>query len=431
MAKSARDAALLALSACRKEGAWSDGALKQALFGMERREAALASRLCYGVLQNRLLLDWWIDGFTNGRLHPAVRDVLRLGVYQLCFMDRIPASAAICEAVEQTKRVANPQAARLVNGVLRSVQRALPLKPPDDPAVRYSHPQELVELLTAQYGTEKTARLLLSHNEAPETVIQCNTLKTDTPTLCAALDAAGVRYTLHPWLPDCLTISASGSLEQLTAFREGLFYVQDTAARLAALSAGLVPGLRVLDCCAAPGGKSFAAAVAMKNRGELVSCDIHPHKLSLIEAGAQRLGVRILRTQLQDASRPVGQWRERMDVVLADVPCSGLGVIRKKPDIRYKDLTQTAALPELQLAILECQSAYVKRGGVLLYSTCTILRRENEEVAQEFLRRHPEFRPETVDFPPGSGIPNGAMTTLLPCDHGTDGFFICKFRRDA
>lgn len=431
MAKSARDAALLALSACRKEGAWSDGALKQALFGMERREAALASRLCYGVLQNRLLLDWWIDGFTNGRLHPAVRDVLRLGVYQLCFMDRIPASAAICEAVEQTKRVANPQAARLVNGVLRSVQRALPLKLPNDPAIRYSHPQELVELLTAQYGAEKTARLLLSHNEAPETVIQCNTLKTDTPTLCAALDAAGVRYTLHPWLPDCLTISASGSLEQLTAFREGLFYVQDTAARLAALSAGLVPGLCVLDCCAAPGGKSFAAAVAMKNRGELISCDIHPHKLSLIEAGAQRLGVRIIRTQLQDASRSVDQWRGRMDVVLADVPCSGLGVIRKKPDIRYKELRQTVALPELQLAILECQSAYVKRGGVLLYSTCTILRRENEEVAQEFLRRHPEFRPETVDFPPGSGIPNGAMTTLLPCDHGTDGFFICKFRRDA
>lgn len=431
MAKSARDAALLALSACRKEGAWSDGALKQALFGMERREAALASRLCYGVLQNRLLLDWWIDGFTNGRLHPAVRDVLRLGVYQLCFMDRIPASAAICEAVEQTKRVANPQAARLVNGVLRSVQRALPLKLPNDPAIRYSHPQELVELLTAQYGAEKTARLLLSHNEAPETVIQCNTLKTDTPTLCAALDAAGVRYTLHPWLPDCLTISASGSLEQLTAFREGLFYVQDTAARLAALSAGLVPGQCVLDCCAAPGGKSFAAAVAMKNRGELISCDIHPHKLSLIEAGAQRLGVRIIRTQLQDASRSVDQWRGRMDVVMADVPCSGLGVIRKKPDIRYKELRQTAALPELQLAILECQSAYVKRGGVLLYSTCTILRRENEEVAQEFLRRHPEFRPETVDFPPGSGIPNGAMTTLLPCDHGTDGFFICKFRRDA
>lgn len=431
MKKTARDAALLALSACRKDGAWSDGALKQALFGMERRDAALASRLCYGVLQNRLLLDYWIDGFANGRLHPAVRDVLRLGVYQLCFLDRVPASAAICEAVEQTKHVANPQAARLVNGVLRSVQRALPLPLPEELSLRYSHPKELTQLLIAQYGEEKTARLLLSHNEAPQTVIQCNMLKTDLPTLCARLDEAGVHYEKHPWLSDCLSISASGSLDLLDAFREGLFYVQDAAARLAALSAGLLPGMRVLDCCAAPGGKSFAAAVAMKNHGEIVSCDIHPHKLSLIEAGAQRLGICIVQSRLQDASKSVPQWKGKMDVVLADVPCSGLGVIRKKPDIRYKDLAQTSALPQLQLQILETQSEYVAPGGVLLYSTCTILRRENEEVAGRFLQEHPDFRLETVDFPQGSGIASGAMTTLLPCDYGTDGFFICKFRRNA
>ena len=425
-----RDAALRALLACRKSGAWSDGALKELLRGMERREAALASRLCYGVLQNRMLLDWQLARFTRlEKLQPAVHEILRLALYQLTLTDKIPASAAVNEAVEQAKRFANPQAARLVNAVLRNALRAQPLPQPESLSVKYSHPQELTELFLEQFGPETTETLLKSHNEAPQTVLQINLLRTTTQEVMKALLGANVECSVHPWLPDCLTVRGTGSLEQLVAFEQGLLYVQDAAARLAVEAAGLEPDMRVLDCCAAPGGKSFAAAIAMQNRGSITSCDIHPHKLQLIERGAARLGISILQTRLQDASKPVPEWENVMDAVLADVPCSGLGVIRKKPDIRYKNLAQTERLPEIQLAILRQQAHYVKPGGVLLYSTCTILKRENEEVVQAFLRDDPQFSAETVHFPQNSGIPDGAMTTLLPCTHGTDGFFICKLRR--
>ncbi|MBO2527504.1 MAG: 16S rRNA (cytosine(967)-C(5))-methyltransferase RsmB [Clostridiales bacterium] len=426
----ARDAAVCALIACRKGGAWSDGALKELLTGMERRDAALASRLCYGVLQNRMLLDYWITAFTKGKLQPAVLDILRLALYQLRFMDKIPASAAVNEAVEQAKRLANPAAARLVNGVLRSMLRAtLPM--PEDMATKYSHPQALVDLLTEQYGAETTERLLQSHNEAPQTVLQVNTLVSDTQQVLNALEQQGAQAQRHPWLGDCITVSGTGNLEQLDAYKNGWFYAQDAAAKLAVSAAQLQSGMNVLDCCAAPGGKSFAAAIAMHNEGKLFSCDIHPHKLKLIKNGASRLHISIISMRLQDASQPVTEWEGKMDAVLADVPCSGLGVIRKKPDIRYKELGQTERLPELQRAILTQQASYVKPGGVLIYSTCTVLRRENEAVAEQFLKDNPDFSAETVHYPAQSGIEDAAMTTLLPCDHGTDGFFICKFRRKA
>ncbi|MGM9564310.1 MAG: 16S rRNA (cytosine(967)-C(5))-methyltransferase RsmB [Faecousia sp.] len=424
----ARDTALKALVACRRNGAWSDGALKELLKGLDRRDAALASRLCYGVLQNRALLDFWIDAFAKGKLQPVVREILRLAVYQLNFLDKVPSSAAVNEAVDQAKRFANPAAGRLVNGVLRNMLRT-GLPQPEDLATRYSHPQALVDLLAEEFGVETTRRLLESHNQAPATVLQVNTLLTNRDELLSRLRSEGASAEVHPWLPDCITVSATGDLEQLSSYREGLFYVQDAAARLAVQAAGLQPGMKVLDCCAAPGGKSFAAAMEMKNRGALISCDIHPHKIALLEKGAERLHISILTARLQDASKPVEDWKNAMDAVLADVPCSGLGVIRKKPEIRDKDLAQTERLPIVQRAILNTQAQYVKPGGVLLYSTCTILRRENEAVAEGFLQNHPEFALETVEFPTGSGISAGPMTTLLPCDHGTDGFFICKFRR--
>ncbi|MBE6984410.1 MAG: 16S rRNA (cytosine(967)-C(5))-methyltransferase RsmB [Ruminococcaceae bacterium] len=411
----AREAALRALTACRKNGAWSDGALKQLLAGMERREAALASRLCYGVLQNRMLLDYWLSFFVRGKVQPVVQDILRLALYQIKFSDKIPPSAAVNEAVEQTKRSANVQASKLVNGVLRSILRAKRLPEPEDLATKYSHPQALVELLDAQYG-EKTEAILRSHNEAPETVLQVNTLKTTAAKLAMALEEAGAEYCGHESLPNCLYVSSTGSLEALKPYRDGWFYVQDAAARLAVEAAEIQPEMRVLDCCAAPGGKSFAAAMRLENRGELISCDIHAHKLKLIENGASRLGVEILKTKLQDASTLVPEWVGAMDAVICDVPCSGLGVIRKKPDIRYKELKQTERLPELQRRILENQANYVKPNGVLIYSTCTILRRENEAVVEAFLAEHPQF------------ISQG-MKTYLPCDDNTDGFFICKLRR--
>ncbi len=429
MTMNGREAALQALIACRKDGAWSEGALKELLTSCSRKDAALASRLCYGVLQNKLLLDFWIDSFAKGKLQPVVRDILRLGVYQLRFTDKIPPSAAVNEAVEQTKRHANVQAARLVNGVLRAMLRMERWPEPEELAIKYSHPRPLAELLITQYGREKAQRLMESHNAAPETVLQVNTLKATLQHVADSITAEGGEVKIHPWMQNCLTVSGAGSLEELSAYKAGWIYVQDVAAKMAVEAAGLEPGMRVLDCCAAPGGKSFAAAIAMENQGELISCDIHEHKLRLMEKGAQRLGISIMETRLQDASQRVSLWKESMDAVLADVPCSGIGVIRKKPDIRYKDLSRREALIKLQREILSQQAEYVRPGGVLLYSTCTILREENEEAAERFLKEHPEFSLEEICFPANSAISKAAMTTLLPCDHDTDGFFICKFRR--
>lgn len=429
----ARDTALAALITCRRQGAWSDGALKELIRrdGLDRREAALASRLCYGVLQNRALLDFYISSFLRGSmgsLQPVVLDILRLGAFQLTLTDKIPPSAAVNCAVEQAKRSANRQAAGLVNGVLRTLTRQKDHLPqPPDLATKYSHPQELVDLLTRAVGCDKIEPLLSAHNQAPAMAVQVNTLRTSSEALAERLAAEGVGAEPHPWLAGCLILSHSGSIEQLPSFQEGLFYVQDPAARLAALCAGVRPGMTVLDCCAAPGGKSFACAIAMENQGTLISCDIHSHKIRLLQAGAGRLGLSILHPQEQDAASFHAPWAEQMDVVLADVPCSGLGVIRKKPDIRYKNLAEIQNLPRIQGKILNNQANYVKPGGVLLYSTCTILPQENEQVVASFLQAHPEFSLEPLGLP--EPLPSGPMATLLPCDHGTDGFFICKMRK--
>ena len=231
-------------------------------------------------------------------------------------------------------------------------------------------------------------------------------------------------------MPDCLVLENTGNLETLPPFREGLFYVQDPASRLSVLCAQLPrTGAKVLDCCAAPGGKSFAAAIAMGGRGEIVSCDIHPHKAELIRKGAQRLGLQNITSRVQDASVLVEEWVGQMDAVIADVPCSGLGIIRKKPDIRYKNLKETENLPELQLSILCNQARYVRPGGVLMYSTCTVLRRENEDVAARFLEENPEFYPEPLNLPDIFPKNETGMLTLIPGQWDTDGFFICRMRR--
>lgn len=434
---SARDTALSALIACRRANAWSDGVLKEYIRrdGLDRRDAALTSRLCYGVLQNRMLLDFYIGAFLKGKLRdlqPVVLDVLRLGVYQIVFSDKIPASAAVNEAVEQTKRLVNARAAGLVNGVLRNmVRRKNALPQPHDLETRYSHPKELVGLLRGAVGDGLLEPLLQCDNEAPQTTVQINPLKISEPGLRAHWDEAGIRYTAHTWMDGCWLLSGAGSIETIPGFDEGWFYVQDPAAKLSVLCAGLKPGMTVLDCCAAPGGKSFAAAMEMADRGAVHSCDLHRHKLALIERGAQRLGISILQVEERDASSFHPVWENAMDAVLADVPCSGLGVIRKKPDIRYKDLSAAKRLPELQRAILDNAGRYVKPNGVLLYCTCTILKRENEEVVDWFLDRHPEYAPEPLPLPKALDLPNDGMATLLPCLHGTDGFFLAKLRKRA
>ena len=436
---SARETALNVLIACRKEGAWVNGALKEYVLRdkLDRRDAALAARLCYGVMQNRHRLDFYLKQLLTGKLkdlHPVVRDILHLGLYQLLDMDKIPGSAAVNESVALAKKYCRKQrfAPGLTNAVLRSAIRAKEsLKQPKSLEDRYSHPKALIDLLAENVGKDRLEGMLQANNAMPDTVVQVNTIKTTTEELHSALAEAGIQVQNHPWLPDCLVLSGTGNLEMLPAFQQGLFYVQDAAAKLSVLCAQIPEGdrIRVLDCCAAPGGKSFAAAVAMAGRGEIISCDVHPHKVSLIENGARRLGLENITAQLQDAAEFQSQWQERMDVVIADVPCSGYGIIRKKPDIRFKDPQTMLELPALQEKILCNQAKYVKPGGTLLYSTCTLLRRENEAVVSRFLAENPDFYPEALQLPSVFPKNTDGMLTLVPGEYDTDGFFICRLRR--
>lgn len=430
---------MLTLAACERQGAWSDGCLKRILREqkLDRRDAALATRICFGVMQNKLLIDWYLAAFCHGKLERLDVNVLcnlRAAVYQFLFLDKVPASAAVNEAVGLTrKHCRNPRAAGMVNGILRTMLRQgeLPeLKGYDKVetlSLKHSHPRWLVEEFEAALGLDGAQALLEADNQSPLTAAQVNTLRTDARQLYEELRAEGAEAEPHPWLAGCLLLAGTGNLEQLTAFQEGKFYVQDAAARLVVTASGVRPGNRVLDCCAAPGGKSFAAAIAMENRGEILSCDIHPHKIKLLEAGRDRLGLSVIQPCLQSASAVREEWLDSFDVVMTDVPCSGLGIIRKKPDIRYKDPEPLKGLPRVQRSILDNCCRYVRPGGTLLYSTCTLLRRENEDVVDGFLEEHPQFRLEPFELPRW-GVQPGTIT-FWPHIHKTDGFFMARLRR--
>ena len=437
----ARETALDALIACRKQAAWSNGVLKDyiARDRLDRRDAALATRLCYGVLQNRRMLDFFLEQLLTGNvkdLHPVVRDILHMGLYQIYELDKIPSSAAVNEAVTLAKKYCRWQrsAPGLVNAVLRNAVRTKgELKQPQTLADRYSHPQELIDLLRDYVGEVKLEPMLAANNDTPQTVIQVNTLQITTDALITELQHEGVTALPHSWMPDCLVLSNTGSLDQLKSYKDGLYYVQDAAARLCVMCAEIPKGshVRVLDCCAAPGGKTFAAAIAMGNEGKIRSADIHRHKTILIQHGADRLGLTNVVVREQDATENHPAWFEKMDVVLADVPCSGYGIIRKKPDIRFKSPADMARMPELQLRILCKQADYVKPGGVLLYSTCTLVRRENEGVIESFLQYRKDFELEKLNLPAVFPKNQTGMLTLIPGEYDTDGFFICRLRRKA
>ena len=434
----ARETALNALIACRKEGAWSNGVLKEYILRdrLDRRDAALATRLCYGVLQNRNKLDWYLKQLLTGKikdLHPVIHDILHLGLYQIYELDKVPDNAAVNESVDLAKKYCKKQrfAPGLVNGVLRSaVQTKGTLKEPKSLEDIYSHPWELISLLRDYVGKERIEMMLRANNDTPATVIQVNTLKTTAGELTERLHNEGVAAQPHGWLKDCLVLSNTGALEQLPSFKEGLFYVQDAAAKLSVLCAQIpAQELNVLDCCAAPGGKSFAAAIAMGGKGSITSCDVHEHKTGLIANGAERLGLTNITARRQDATQDVPQWHDKMDVVIADVPCSGYGIIRKKPDIRYKKPADMGGLPQLQLQILKKQAEYVKPGGLLLYSTCTLVRAENEGVVEAFLAENGEFTTELLPLPDNFPKNESGMLALVPGEYDTDGFFICRLRR--
>lgn len=420
----ARRAALTALERCRRGGAWSDAVLSSVLTyeGLDTRDRGLAAALCYGVMQNRTYLDWRIAAVSSlplRKIEPKVLDVLRISAYQLIFMDRIPDSAAVNEGVKLTRAMGFARAAGFVNAVLRRLASAQEPPFPADAAerlsIQYSHPRPLVDALLRRLGEAETEALLRCDNAPAPAALQVNTLRTDCRSLRARLAAEGLETEFHPFLPDCLRADTVGDLAALPAFREGLFYVQDAAARLAVIAAEPQRGQKILDACAAPGGKSFAAAMDMRGEGEIVSCDISGAKLALVADGAERMGLSCIDCRVRDA-REIDEGL--FDLVIADVPCSGLGVIRKKPEIRYRDAAETAGLPALQGEILRHLSGSVAPGGSICYCTCTWREAENSAVTHAFLAENKDFEMEQE-------------RTFWPDLDGTDGFYSCRMRRKS
>ncbi len=436
----ARYCALRVLDACRKNGAWADAALAAELkrAALNTADAALASRIVYGVVQRRMLLDYYLGAYCTQRLdhlQQPLPDILRIGAYQILFLDKVPDSAAVNESVELAKASKRGAATGLVNAVLRKLAKsknALPSLPKDGMerlSIAASHPRWLTERMAELLGTEGAEEFLNGNNEIAPLTVQANPLKTGAEALLRELMGAGIEARMHPWAADCLELSGVGDLTTLPAFYRGEFTVQDAAARLVTSDAGIEPGMRVLDVCAAPGGKSFSAAFAMRNDGTVIACDLHENKLKRIREGAARLGVTCIQTETADGRVFRAEWAGAFDAVLCDVPCSGLGIIRKKPDIRYKDPAALAGLPEIQLEILANASRYVKPGGVLTYSTCTVLPEENESVTDAFLQANSAFSYEAFTLPTG-GAASGHVT-LWPHRDGTDGFYIARLRRRA
>ncbi len=441
MASNAREAALRAIGAFRRNGAWPEDILNGIITkeGLSDLDSALASRLCYGVLQNKLLCDYYISSFSSVRINkiePKVMDILELSVYQLLFTEKIPASAVVNEAVKLTKKSAGPKASGFVNALLRRISEnkdRLPEVRADTPeetlSVRYSHPLELIKLFGGFMELSEIERLLAANNEIVPMTVQVNTLKAETEAVISALESEGAEAHKHPWLKDCVLIKGGGSPEKSIVFRNGLLYVQDAASRLSVMAASPEPGQTVLDACSAPGGKAFASAVMMRNSGRILAADVHEQKLVRIREGAARLGIGIIDAERMDATEPNRELKGKFDLVIADVPCSGLGIIRKKPEIRFKSLDDIGRLPQIQSRIIDNASEYVKPGGVLMYSTCTIVPDENEKVIEGFLSRRGGFSPEPFTLPEPIGGAGTGMLTLLPHIHGTDGFFMCKLRK--
>ena len=406
---------------------------------LSARDRAFSSALFYGVLEKKLTLDYVISQYSSlpfGKMDPLVRQLLRLAIYQIVYMDGVPESAAVNESVELAKKMGKGRAAGFINGVLRSFLRAggeirLP-QPGKDRAgwlsLAYSIPRPLIKLWQNQYPKEDAEALLRGMTGHAPLFVRVNTRRIDAPGLCSRLAEEGVKAQPFPDFSDCVVLYHAGALEHLEAFRQGLFHVQDLSGQVCASALGVRPGMRVLDCCAAPGGKSFTLAQRMEDAGELIAGDLYPQKAALIQKGAERLGLFSIRAVTADAgvfSPQLGLF----DRVLCDAPCSGFGIIRRKPEIRYKDLDTLRDLPAVQYKILETAAQYVKEGGQLVYSTCTLNRHENDYVVQRFLKEHPMFTleilpEETLCF---LGLEKAFGATLMPHRNGTDGFFFTLF----
>lgn len=430
-----RRLAFEALVKTEKDGAYSNIALDSLLSksGCDTRDKAFVSNLFYGVIERKITLDYQLALYTAkplNKMKAELLTVLRMGVYQLLFMDKVPASAAVNESVNLAKSNGLSYASGLVNAILRKVnQNGLKLPSVEATSellsVKYSCPQWLINKWIKEYGKDKTVGILEHSIGAPATYIRVNCTLISAEKLITTLDSEGVKAEMTD-VADCLEITLGGkSIEALESFNKGLFHVQDKSCQLCAKALNVKKGDRVFDLCAAPGGKTYTVAQLMNDEGEVLSFDIHNHRVKLIENGAKRLGLKSVKALEGDASLYRKELGEA-DAVLCDVPCSGFGIIGRKPEIKYKNPDEVKKLPQLQLSILQNGARYVKKGGRLVYSTCTLSKSENEKVCNRFLENNPEFKAAA----PFENSDRSEYLTLLPDEYNSDGFFIACFERN-
>ena len=439
----ARETALKALHEVNEKGAYANVALARSLRAVKLSEVdrRFATELVYGAVKAGGTLDWMLRRYLNrplSKIPPMVRDILRLGIYQLFFLARVPASAACNTAVEMTKRCSHAGTVKFVNAVLRTAARE-PEKATfptgkaheaENLALSLQHPEWLVRRWIEQFGYEEARALCAFDNAQAVLSLRTNTLKITRDKLIERLSQEGVEAEASAWAPEGVLCRRHGALDDLPSLQQGLFQVQDESSMLVAHVLAPEPGEFVLDVCSAPGGKTTHIATLMEDQGRIVALDVHAHKIERIAENCERLGITSVQPLLLDAREAGARFSCQADRVLVDAPCSGLGVLRRRPDARWrKTPEEIAALVPLQRDILRSAAAAVKRGGVLVYSTCTIECEENEAVIEDFLSQHEDFILEnTGDFLPLQKRTQ-KMIQLYPQRDGTDGFFIARLLR--
>ncbi len=437
MGPTAREIVHRALLRVEKDAAYSNIILNSCMkYSISDKDKGFITALFYGVLEKKLLLDYNIVRYSKlriDRIEPEVLMALRMGMYQLLFCDSVPARAAVNETV----KLCSSRASSYVNAVMRAAAAEGKILLPDKRkgktkyfSIRYSCPESIVKLWRNSYGDELCEKILASLDGRPEIYARVNTLKTSADELAEMLRSEGVNAEKSSICESCIVLRNTGSVEEIEAGKKGLFHVQDLACQICCGVLDVSPGMTVTDACAAPGGKSFTLAEMMENKGVIFACDLYPHRLDLVRSGAERLGIDIIRTAAGDSASneniPVS------DRILCDVPCSGLGVLKRKPELRYKNDTGIDSLPEIQYSILNGCAAKLKSGGKMVYSTCTLNPAENGEVVRRFLDEHEDFERAAICLPDGIrreiDEPDNELT-LFPGENMTDGFFISLIKR--
>lgn len=445
--KGTRELALDALLRIEADRAYSNLALNRLLqdHPLSRKDAAFVTELVYGTIQRKNTLDFHISRFVSGsmaKLAPWVRQLLRLSFYQMVYLDRIPPHAVVNEAVSIAKKRGHRGIAGLVNAVLRRATReperlALPANLPPVKAIslEHAHPEWLVARWIDQFGEADTRRICAANNTPPKTAIRVNALRSNRDDVLAELRQGGVDARPSAIASAGIVAESGGHLAGLPGFAHGLFSVQDESSMLVADLLDPQPGMTVLDCCAAPGGKTTHIAEKMADRGTVLAFDLHPHKVGLIRKQAERLGLSCVQARAGDAAALPKQFASgTFDRILLDAPCTGFGVIRRKPDLKWtKTEADIAAIRSVQATLLDAAAGLLKPGGLLVYSTCTLEREENEDQVAAFLDRHPEFAPDetAADRLPAlrDSFPAPGLLRILPHEYGSDGFFMAALRK--